>query len=78
MSSLDFDLDLQMNHLEFEWRRLYEDSSVARAEYQALAARPADNAELAIARGRLEQAEARKARILAKESEGVGNDRSMR
>ena len=38
MSSLDFDLDEQMNLLEFGWRQGYEASIAARAEYQALAA----------------------------------------
>jgi hypothetical protein len=67
MSSLDFDLDMQMNHLEIEWRQTYEDSVVARAEYQALAANPAGNAErLERARERLTRAEAKKARIMAK------------
>lgn len=67
MSSLDFDLDMQMNHLELEWRQIYEESVVARAEYQALAAGAAVNAELLDdARGRLARAEARKARIMAK------------
>ena len=67
MSSLDFDLDMQMNHLEIEWRQTYEDSLVARAEYQALAANPAGNVELLDrARERLTRVEAKKARIMAK------------
>ncbi len=67
MSSLDFDLDMQMNHLEIEWRQTYEHSLVARAEYQALAANPAGNAELLDrARERLTRVEAKKARIMAK------------
>jgi pyruvate kinase len=67
MSSLDFELDMQMNHLEIEWRQTYEDSVIARAEYQALAASPVGNAErLDRARERLARAEAKKARIKAK------------
>jgi hypothetical protein len=67
MSSLDFDLDMQMNHLEIEWRQTYEESLVARAEYQALAANPAGNVDLLErARERLTRAEAKKARIMAK------------
>ena len=38
MSSLDFDLDSQMSHLETEWRRAYETSIAARDELQALVA----------------------------------------
>lgn len=67
MSSLDFDLDAQMNHLEFEWRQGYEASMIARAEYQALAADPKAKADLLdSARERLDRAEALKARIMAK------------
>ena len=67
MSSLDFDLDTQMNHLEFEWRQGYEASIVARAEYQALAAnRKTKAAVLDAARERLDRAEALKARIMVK------------
>ncbi|MGO9988370.1 MAG: hypothetical protein ACLPSY_06305 [Steroidobacteraceae bacterium] len=67
MSSLDFDLDSQMSHLEFEWRQGYEASMIARAEYQALAADPkAKAALLDAARERLERAEALKARVMAK------------
>ena len=43
MSSLDLDLDTQMNNLELEWRQVYEASMVARADYQALAANPKAN-----------------------------------
>jgi hypothetical protein len=32
MSSLDFDLDGQINNLELEWRLVYDASIVARAE----------------------------------------------
>jgi hypothetical protein len=67
MSSLDFDLDMQMNHLEHEWRQGYEASILARAEYQALAAdRKTKVAALDAARERLDRAEAQKARIMAK------------
>jgi hypothetical protein len=67
MSSLDLDLDTQMNYLESEWRQVYEASIVARAEYQALAANAKANADLLdTARERLDRAEALKARILAK------------
>jgi len=67
MSSLDLDLDSQMNNLEFEWRQAYEASIVARAEYQALAADPKANADsLDAARERLDRAEALKARIMGK------------
>ena len=67
MSSLDFDLDLHMNSLELEWRRAYESSIVARADYQSLAASPKSNADLLdMARERLDRSEALKARIMAK------------
>ncbi len=67
MSSLDLDLDTQMNNLEFEWRQGYEASIIARAEYQALAADPKAKADLLdAARERLDRAEALKARIMAK------------
>lgn len=67
MSSLDFDLDLHMNNLELEWRRAYESSIVARADYQSLAASPKSNADLLdAARERLDRSEALKARIMAK------------
>jgi len=67
MSSLDLELDTQMNDLESEWRQGYEASIVARAEYQSLAADPKANAELLdAARERLDRAEALKARIMAK------------
>jgi hypothetical protein len=67
MSSLDFDLDLQMNSLEGEWRQAYESSIDARSDYQALAASPKANADLLDrARERLDRTEALKARIMAK------------
>ena len=67
MSSLDFDLDLHMNNLETEWRRAYESSIVARADYQSLADSPKAKAVLLDrARERLERSEALKARIMAK------------
>lgn len=67
MSSLDFELDSQMNNLELEWRRAYEASIIERAEHQALAASPVANADLLdTARERLDRAEALRARIMAK------------
>jgi hypothetical protein len=67
MSSLDFDLDAQINNLEFEWRTVYDASMIARAEYQALVAKRSASAKaLDGARERLERSEAKKARILAK------------
>jgi hypothetical protein len=67
MSSLDLDLDTQMNDLEREWRQGYEASIVARAEYQALAAdRRASAAALDAAQERLDRTEELKAKILAK------------
>jgi hypothetical protein len=67
MSSLDFDLDTQMVHLECEWREVYEASILARADYQSLAANKAATAELLdLAHERLDRAEALKARIMAK------------
>jgi hypothetical protein len=67
MSSLDLDLDTQMNNLELEWRQVYEAGIVARADYQALAANPKANADLLdAARERLDRAEALQARIMAK------------
>jgi predicted Zn-dependent protease len=67
MSSLDFDLDGQINNLELEWRLAYDASIVARAEYQTLAAKPSASVEsVDMARERLERTEAKKARIMAK------------
>jgi hypothetical protein len=67
MSSLDLDLDSQMNNLELEWRQAYESSIVARGDYQSLAASPKPKADLLdMARERLDRAEALKARIMAK------------
>jgi hypothetical protein len=76
---LDIDLDTQMNALESEWRQVYEDSIVARAEYQSLAAGRQASAELLdMARERLDRAEAQKSRIMVKierlESRMLGND----
>jgi hypothetical protein len=66
-SDLEFDLDTQMSRLKFEWRRGYEASIIARAEYQALAANRTANAEsLDGARERLDRAEALKQRIMVK------------
>jgi hypothetical protein len=67
MSSLDLDLDSQMNNLELEWRQAYETSIGARADYQTLAANPKANADLLdMARERLDRTEALKARIMGK------------
>jgi hypothetical protein len=67
MSSLDFDLDSQMSHLESEWRQAYEAGIGARAELQALAATPKPSASaIAKAQTRLERAEGAKAHIMAK------------
>jgi hypothetical protein len=67
MSSLDFDLDTQMSHLEMEWRQAYESSILARSDYQILAASSKANANLLdMARERLDRSEALKARIMAK------------
>ena len=67
VSSLDFDLDMRMNHLEIEWRQTYEDGVLALAKYRALAANPAGKAQLLDrARERLARVEAKKARIKAK------------
>lgn len=76
---LDIDLDTQMNALESEWRQVYEDSIVARAEYQSLAAgRQASVELLDMARERLDRAEAQKSRIMVKierlESRLLGSD----
>ncbi len=67
MSSLDLDLDTQMNNLELEWRQVYEASIVARADYQSLAARADVDLELLdMARERLDRVEALKSKIMAK------------
>ena len=67
MSSLDFDLDSQMAHLESEWRQAYEHSVEARVDYQALAANPkADANQLDLARERMDRAEAVKERIMVR------------
>jgi hypothetical protein len=66
-SSLDFDLDAQINDLELEWRRAYDASIVARAEYQTLASNPSSSVKiLDMARERLESSESRTARILVR------------
>jgi len=67
MSSLDFDLDTQMSHLETEWRQAYETTIAARAELQALTA-TAKPSLTAIAKAQtcLERAEGTKAHIMAK------------
>ena len=40
MSSLDFELDSQMSHLESEWRQATQAGNDVRAELKALAASP--------------------------------------
>jgi hypothetical protein len=67
VSSLDFDLDTQMNNLEAEWRLAYESSIVARADYQSLVAGSKSNADLVDrALACLERLEVQKERIMAK------------
>jgi hypothetical protein len=67
MSSLDLDIDSQMNNLELEWRQAYESSIVLRADYQALVANPKARVEMLDgALERLDRSEALKARIMAK------------
>jgi len=67
MSSLDFDLDMQMDNLEQEWRQGYEAGIAARAAIQRLAASTTTDAELLhAARQRLDRAEALKVKIMAK------------
>jgi len=67
MSSLDFELDTQMSHLESEWRQAYEADNAARAELKALATSHAVKASvIEQARERLNRSEALKARIMAK------------
>jgi hypothetical protein len=72
-------MDAQMGELETEWRRAYETSISARADYQSLAANAAASANLLDkARERLDRAEALKARIMVKierlESSMLGQD----
>jgi hypothetical protein len=63
----EFDFDVDLSRLEFEWRQGYEASIAARAAYQALAAnRNAKMELLDAARERLDRAEAAKSRIMAK------------
>ena len=67
MSSLDFDLDAQMIHLEMEYRQAYEESMVARSDFQVLEASTKASASLLdMARQRVDRIEALKARIMAK------------
>jgi hypothetical protein len=66
MSSLDLDFDTQLNNLEQEWRLVYDDSIAARAEYRVLAASGAKASRLSTMSDRLDRAEAKKARIMAK------------
>jgi len=67
MSSLDFELDNQISHLESEWRQAYQAGDDARAELKALAAGPTLKAiMIEQARERLNRTEALKARIMAK------------
>ena len=81
MNKLDLaiDLDTQMSTLESEWRQVYEDSILARAEYQSLAAGRQAGADLLdMARERLDRAEAQKSKIMVKierlESRMLGSD----
>ena len=67
MSSLDLDLDAQINDLEVEWRAAYGASIAARAEYKALAAgRPTRVGALDVARERLERTESKKSCVMTK------------
>jgi DNA repair ATPase RecN len=67
MSSLDFDIDAKLMQLETEWRRAYEATMEARAEYQRLASDGRANAGvLDHARERLDRAEALTAQIMIK------------
>jgi hypothetical protein len=79
MKGTHLDLDVQMSQLESEWRRAYEASVAARADYQKLAAQSGANAELLdLARERLDRAEACKARLMVRmerlESEIIGQN----
>jgi len=66
MSSLDLDLDGQLNYLELEWRRTYDASIVARTDYQSLVAGGAGADLLDMANQRMDRAEALKGRIMAR------------
>lgn len=67
MSSLDFELDSQMSHLESEWRQAYEAGNAARADLKALETTSAVRASIIEhARERLNRSEALKERIMAK------------
>lgn len=67
MSSLDFERDSQMSHLESEWRLATQAGNDARAELKALAACPTVKAiMIEQARERLNRSEALKARIMAR------------
>jgi primosomal protein N'' len=66
MNNVDLDLDAQINGLELEWRLAYDATIVARTEYQQLAAKSASVEAQDLARERLEQAEARKARVMTR------------
>ena len=67
MSSLDLDLDAQINDLEVEWRAAYDASIAARAEYKALAAsRPTRVGALDVARERLERTESKRSCVMTK------------
>jgi hypothetical protein len=67
MSSLDLDLDAQINNLEVEWRAAYDASIAARAEYKALAASRSTRGDLLnVARERLERTESKKSCVMTK------------
>jgi hypothetical protein len=67
MSSLDLELDGQIEALELEWRLAYEAGRQARAEIESTPADTlADRCTLSLAGARLERLEAQKARIMAK------------
>jgi hypothetical protein len=67
MSSLDLDLDAQINNLEVEWRAAYDASTAARAEYKALAASRSTRVDaLDVARERLERTESKRSCVMTK------------
>ena len=79
MDTVRQDPDVQMSELETQWRHAYEASIAARADYQALVARPGTSADLQdVALERLDRAEALKARIMVQierlECEMLGKD----
>jgi hypothetical protein len=67
MSSLDLELDGDVNDLETEWRRAYEVFVAARTDYERLQdCCKANGGLLDVARMRMERAEAIKMRLMAR------------